>query len=130
MSVGACRHAENIPVRTVAARDHPDSPAQSFGQDRTREIVLVPARRNEDDPAAGHEPGLDVVLVGFARARADQIRAGFVAALDRIVDDDAVGAIAGDAGENAGRHILGAIGERPFVGGQDSELGLVSKIAR
>ena len=77
----------------------------------------MPAGLDQDDPAAGHESGLEIVLVTFAGAGADQRRVRFVAALHRIVDDEPVGAVAGHGRLDAGRHIFGTVGERPGVGG-------------
>ena len=77
----------------------------------------MPAGLDQDDPTARQQPGLQVVLVGLARLAADLLGIGVLAAFDRIVDDEPAGAVAGDAGVDAGRHIFGPVAQRPAVGG-------------
>jgi hypothetical protein len=79
----------------------------------------VPPRQREDDCGVLFETGVDDVAVPIPLVLSECRRLDLFAVLDRIVDQEEMGALTGGAGADADRVILAALLQLPFVGGAD-----------
>ena len=76
-----------------------------FLQDAPREIILVPARHDEDDAPAGGKSREQCCAVLVPDAIAHRLRLRFFTVLHHIVDEEEIGTLAGDASaETDGDH--------------------------
>ena len=80
------------------------------------EIVLMPSGHDQHDPPfglqSGHEIGTVPVPDPFSEDRAVSVGAG----LDRVIDDDEVGAVASEWTTHASREILTFVRGLPMTG--------------
>ena len=118
VALGLGRDADDVPAVAVAAFDEAALAAVALGQDAAGDVVLMPAGGDADLPRARLLAREQIVEIGVPGLLADQRGIRLLAALDQVVPDHAVGAVAGDAGEQAGAHVFGAVGQRPLVRGR------------
>ncbi len=94
-----------------------DAPGVRAVRDAAAEIVRVPAGHDEDDAPAGLEAGGEVGAEPVPELVAGGGAVGLGLRLDRVVDEDEVGAAPGDGAAHAGGVVFGAGGGGEAVGG-------------
>jgi hypothetical protein len=88
------------------------------GEEPAGEVVLVPAGQDDDDRGAGGEAGGGDVGPPVPHVLPERLGVGFLAVLDRVVDDQQVGGAAGEATADAdGQHPALVAVEGPVVDG-------------
>ena len=95
--------------------EHP--PALAFlRQDAPDKVVLVPARRDDDDRRARFEAGDEIEREPLRLLVADEFRVGVLSRADRIIDQDEIGAPARNRAADTGRKILALFVRLPSPG--------------
>ena len=100
--------AERI-VRQRFHRQLDDSPFIALASEQpARQIILVPARRNDDLRRVGLEPRLEIVGVPSPDPRSRPVAIGILSTAHGIIDNSSVTATAGDRATDANRKIFAA----------------------
>ncbi len=118
--------AERV-VRFGEGGEAEDAPGVGAVLDAAAEVVGVPAGHDEDHAAAGFEAGCEVGAEPVPELIAGGGAVGLGLGFHRVVDEDEVGAAAGDGAADAGGVVFAARGGGEAVGGAGGRVELVAE---
>src|SRR5690242_1723086 len=109
------RNADDVPHVAIAAEDRTRLTGPALGQETACGVILVPARQHHHPRAAGLQTASGVVLIGIPHLVALRLGFGRLTSPKRVIDDQEITPVAGEAREDARGHVLAVVLQLPLV---------------
>src|SRR5262249_3952184 len=101
----------------VACRDPARTEIVVLRQDAARQVIEMPTGLDQHDAAARLHAGADVRAEPFPIPLPVDVALGLLVALDRVVDDEQIGAFASDRAADTRGDVFGAVLQLPAING-------------